>query len=177
VLEDHSLLQPGGPEAGARGHGGFFASTADSAVRNLILARRGGSFRLGVAALGVGAPISAREYADSRGISFAELGREDRVREVRQFSLLLMQAINEVIPPAAVPLVARILIESPETTVAEGSLISRARSLAGDGEPLDYEAAVRTLILRGLVSAGRDGYRCVPGGEKLLAYYANLAYR
>jgi glycerol-3-phosphate O-acyltransferase len=177
VLEDHSLLQPGGPEAGARGHGGFFASTADSAVRNLILARRGGSFRLGVAALGVGAPISAREYADSRGISFAELGREDRVREVRQFALLLMQAINEVIPPAAVPLVARILIESPETTVAEGSLISRARSLAGDGEPLDYEAAVRTLILRGLVSAGRDGYRCVPGGEKLLAYYANLAYR
>jgi len=177
VLEDHSLLQPGGPEAGTRGHGGFFLSTADSAVRNLILARRAGSFRLGVAALGVGAPVSAREYAATRGVSFAELGREDRIEEVKDFALLLMRAINESIPPAAVPLVARVLIESQETTVSEGTLTSRARSLAGDGEPLDYGTALQTLILRGLVSAGRDGYRPVPGGEKLLAYYANSAYR
>lgn len=177
VLEDHSLLQPGGPEAGVRGHGGFFASTADSALRNLILVRRGGSFRLGVAALGVGAPVSAREYAATRGISFAELGREDRIEEVREFALLLMRAINESIPPAAVPLLARATIEGPEETVSEDTLISRARSFAGDGEPLDYGAAVQTLVMRGLISAGRDGYRSVPGGEKLLAYYANSAYR
>jgi glycerol-3-phosphate O-acyltransferase len=177
VLEDHSLLQPGGPEAGARGRGGFFASTVDSAVRNLILARRGGSFRLGMAALGVGAPISTREHAASRGISFAELGREDRIEEVRELALLLMRAINESIPSAAVPLVARVLIESPETTISEETVISRARSLAGDGEPLDYGAAVRTLVMRELVLAGRDGYMLVPGGEKLLAYYANSAYR
>ncbi|MBA2534236.1 MAG: hypothetical protein H0V21_04450, partial [Rubrobacter sp.] len=177
VLEDHSLLQQGGPEVGVRGHGGFFASTADSAVRNLILARRGGSFRLGVAALGVGAPVSAREYAASRGISFAELGREDRIEEVREFALLLMRAINEVIPPAAVPLVARVLIESPEMTVSEDTLTSRARSLAGDGEPLDYGAAVQTLVMRQLVLADRGGYKPAAGGEKLLAYYANSAYR
>ncbi|MBA2713115.1 MAG: 1-acyl-sn-glycerol-3-phosphate acyltransferase [Rubrobacteraceae bacterium] len=177
VLEDHSLLQPGGPEAGARGHGGFFASTADSAFRNLIMARRGGSFRLGVAALGVGAPVSAREYAASRGISFAELGREDRIEEVREFALLLMRAINESIPPAAIPLVARVLVEDQEETISEGSLISRARSLAGDGEPLDYGAAVQTLVMRQLLLADRGGYKPAPGGEKLLAYYANSAYR
>jgi glycerol-3-phosphate O-acyltransferase len=177
VLEDHSLLQAGGPEAGARGHGGFFASTANSAVRNLILARRGGSFRLGVAALGVGTPISTREHAARRGISFAELGREDRIEEVMQFALLLMRAINEVIPPAAIPLVARVMIESPETPLLEETVISRARSLARDAESLDYEAALQTLTLRGLVSAGRDGYMPVPDGEKLLAYYANSAYR
>ncbi len=177
VLEDHSLLQPGGPEAGVRGRGGFFASTADSAIRNLILARREGSFRLGVAALGLGAPVSAREYATFRGISFAGLGREDRIKEVREFALLLMRAINEVIPLAAVPLVARVLIESPETTVSEDTLTSRARSLAGDGEPLDYGAAVQTLVMRQLVLADRGGYKPAPGGEKLLAYYANSAYR
>jgi glycerol-3-phosphate O-acyltransferase len=177
VLEDHSLLQPGGPEAGVRRHGGFFASTADSAVRNLILARRGGSFRLGVAALGVGTPISAREHAARRGVSFAELGREDRIEEVRQFALLLMRAINEVIPSAAVPLVARVMAENPEAAVPEEALISRARSLAGDEESLDYGAAVRTLVMRELVLAGRDGYVTAPGGEKLLAYYANSAYR
>ena len=66
VLEDHSLLQPGGPEAGIRGRGGLFASAAGSVLRNLIQTRRAGSFRLGTAAVGVGTPVSAREYAASR---------------------------------------------------------------------------------------------------------------
>jgi hypothetical protein len=88
-----------------------------------------------------------------------------------------MRAINKVIPPAAVPLVARVLIESPERTVSEDTLTSRARSLAGDGEPLDYGAAVHTLVLRQLVLADRGGYKPAAGGEKLLAYYANSAYR
>src|SRR5215212_9399571 len=38
---------------------------------------------------------------------------------------------------------------------------------------LDYGAVLRTLILRGLVLAGSDGYSPVPGREKLLTYYAN----
>lgn len=177
VLEDHSLLQPGGPNAGVRGYGGFFLSTADSAIRNLILARRGGGSRLGVAALGVGFPVSAREYAARRGISFPDLDREDRIEEVRGLALLLMRAIDASIPPAAVPFVARALIEAPGESVPEGPLIQRARSLAGEGEQLDYEAAVSTLILRGIVSAGPDGYRRVQAREKLLAYYANSAYR
>ena len=176
VLEDLSLLQPGGPDAGVRGHGGFFASTAESAVRNLIRARRGGSFRLGAAAVGVGATVSAREYAARRGISFRELGRERRIEEVRELAVLLMRSINEAIPPTAVPLVARALLEAPERTVPEDDLISRARGLA-QGDPLDYEAALHTLVLRRLVMAGPDGYRPASGGENLLAYYANSAYR
>ncbi len=176
VLEDLSLLQPGGPEAGIRGHGGFFASTADSAIRNLIVARRGGSFRLGTATVGVGMPVSAREYAASRGISFAELGREERIDEVRGLAEFLMRTINEAIPFTAVPLIARALSEAPERTVPEDGLISRARSLA-QGEPLDYEAALQRLVVRRLILAGRDGYRPAPGGEKILAYYANSAYR
>ena len=176
VLEDHSLLQPGGPEAGVRGYGGFFASTADSAIRNLVLARRGGSFRFGVAAVGVGTPVSARDYAASRGISFRELGREDRIEAVTKLAHFLMQTINEAIPPAAVPLVASALIESPDKAVEKGALISRARSL-GKGEPLDYEAALRTLVMRRLVSSGPGGFRPDPGGRRMLAYYANSAYR
>ena len=176
VLEDHSLLQPGGPEAGIRGRGGLFASAAGSIVRNLLVARRGGSFRLGSAAVGVREPVSAREYAASRGISFSELGREERIEEVRRMAQLLMENIHKAIPPAAVPLVARALIEAPGRAVEKGALISRARSL-GKGEPLDYEAALRTLVLRRLVSSGRDGFRPECGGEKMLAYYANSAYR
>ena len=84
---------------------------------------------------------------------------------------------NEIVPPAAVPIVARVLMEAPEEPVSEGALISMARSLAGDGEPLDYGAALRTLVLRELVLAGSVGYSPAPGGERLLTYYANSSYR
>ncbi len=176
VLEDLSLLQPGGPEAGVAGHGGFFASTAQSVIRNLVRAQHGGSFRLGVAAVGFGAPVSAREYAARRGISFSELGRADRIEEVGRLARLLMQTINEAIPPTAVPLVARTLLEATEDTLSEGVLLSRAQRLAR-GEQLGFETALRTLVLRSLVLAGRDGYTPAPGSERLLRYYANSSYR
>jgi glycerol-3-phosphate O-acyltransferase len=177
VLEDNSLLQPGGPEAGIRGRGGLFASAAASVVRNLIQARRGGCFRLGTAAVGVGTPVSAREYAGSRRVEFRELGREDRIEEVKVLARLLMRAINDAIPPVAVPLTALALTEAPEKTLPKDGLILRARSLAQGDESLDYEAALQTLVMRQLVEAGRGGYRPAPGAEKILVYYANSARR
>ena len=177
VLEDHSLLQSGGPEAGIRGRGGLFASAAGSVVRNLIQARRGGSFRLGSAAVGVGMPVSAREYSASRAIEFRELEREERIEEIQALALLLMQAINDAIPPVAVPLVALALTETPGRTLPEGRLLLRARSLAQGDEPLDYEAALRTLVMRQLVVAGHGRCGPAPGAEKILVYYANSANR
>jgi glycerol-3-phosphate O-acyltransferase len=177
VLEDQSLLQPGGPEAGIRGRGGLFASAAGSVVRNLIQARRGGSFRLGTAAVGVGTPVSAREYAGSRRVEFRELGREDRIEEVKALARLLMRAINDAIPAVAVPLAALALTKAPEKTLPKDGLILRARSLAQGDESLDYEAALRTLVMRQLVEAERRGYRPAPGAEKILVYYANSARR
>ena len=176
VLEDHSLLQPGGPEAGIRGYGGLIASAAGSIVRNLLMARRGGSFRLGRAAVGFGTLVSAREYAARRRISFAELGHEERIEEVRRLAQLLMQTINEAIPAAAVPLVARALLEAPEGPVSRETLISRAQSLVS-GEQLDYEAALRTLVMRRLVLSEHGWFRSAPNAEKVLAYYANSSYR
>ncbi|HET7480764.1 MAG TPA: 1-acyl-sn-glycerol-3-phosphate acyltransferase, partial [Rubrobacteraceae bacterium] len=90
VLEDHSLLQPGGPEAGVRGRGGLFASTGVSVARNLLRARRAGRFRLGTAAVGFGAPVSAREYAAARGVEFREMEREERIEEVKRLARRLM---------------------------------------------------------------------------------------
>ncbi len=176
VLEDHSLLQPGGPEAGIRGYGGLFASAAGSIVRNLLVARRRGSFRLGGAAVGVGTPVSAREYAASRGVEFRGLEREARIEEVKALARLLMQAINEAIPPAAVPLLARALLEATENGMARDDLLARARSLA-PGEQLDYEAALHTLVMRGLVLSEHGWFRPATNTGKILAYYANSSYR
>jgi glycerol-3-phosphate O-acyltransferase len=145
-------------------------------VRNLIRVRRGGGFRLGTAAVGVGTPVSAREYAASRRVEFRELEREDRVEEVKTLARLLMQAIYDSVPSVAVPLVALALTEAPERTLPEDELILGARSLAQGDEPLDYEAAIRTLVMRQLVEDERHGYRPAPGAEKILVYYANSAY-
>ena len=177
VLEDHILLQPGGSEAGIRGREGLFASVAGSVVRNLIQARRGGSFRLGGAAVGVGTPVSAREYAASRGVAFRELEREGRIEEVKVLAHQLMQAINDSVPPLAAPLIALALTEAPERTLPENRLILRARNLAQGDEPLANEAALRTLVMRQLVLAERGDYRPAPGDEKILVYYAHSAYR
>ena len=108
---------------------------------------------------------------------FRELGREDRIGEVKTLARLLMQAINDTIPPVAVPLLALALTDAPEWTLSEDGLIPRARNLAQGDEPLDYEAALRTLVMRRLVVAEHGGYRPAPGAEKILAYYANSAYR
>ena len=146
-------------------------------ARNLMQARRGGSFHLGAAAVGVGSPISAREYAASRGIAFRELEREDRIEEVKVLAELLMETINGSIPDTAVPLLARALLEAPERAVPQETLIANARTLAEGEGPLDYEGALRKLAARGLVLAERGGYCLAPGSEKLIGYYAGSSYR
>lgn len=176
VLEDHALLQQGGPEAGLWGWGGLPASTIVSFARNLLRVRRGGGFRLGGAALAFGSPVSVRQYEGSRGIEFRGLEREVRVEEVKVLAGYLMGIIREVMPDAAVPLVARVLVEAGERPVREEDLLSRARSLARRDEPLDLEAALRTLVMRRLVQAERGGYRLTPGSEKILDYYASSIY-
>ena len=90
-----------------------------------------------------------------------------------------MQAINDSVPPVVLPLVALALTEAPERTLPENRLILRARNLAQGDEPLDYEASLRTLVMRRqlVVLAERGGYRPAPGAEKILVYYANSACR
>ena len=88
-----------------------------------------------------------------------------------------MQAINDSVPPLAVPLIALALTEAPERALPENRLILRARNLAQGDEPLDYEAALRTLVMRQLVLTERGDYRPAPGAEKILVYYANSACR
>lgn len=175
VLEDHALVQPGGPKAGVRGRGGLFASMAHSVARNLFRALRGGGFRLGGAAVSFGEPVSARDYAAARGADFRALDRETRIEEVKTFARLLMKRIGTALPPASVPAVARVLVEAGEAGLSSGDILERVRAApgrrGGAGEP-DPEAALRTLELRRLVVSEGGRYRAAPGAEGLLRYYA-----
>ncbi|HET7481009.1 MAG TPA: hypothetical protein VFJ72_16005, partial [Rubrobacteraceae bacterium] len=58
--------------------------------------------------------------------------------------------------------------------LSEEDLIARAWSLS-NGEKLDFEAALRTLMLRELVDVKSGGCRVAVGSDEILAYYANLA--
>ncbi|MGH3148707.1 MAG: 1-acyl-sn-glycerol-3-phosphate acyltransferase [Rubrobacter sp.] len=177
VLEDHALLQPGGPEAGLRGRGGLAASTTVSFVRNLLRAWRGGDYHLGEAALAFGTPVSVREYQVSRGMVFRDLDREARIEEVKVLAGYLMHTIREAVPDTALPLVARVLAEVGDGPIRKEDLFSRAEGLALGGGHLDFDAALRTLEVRRLVQEERGGYRSTPGAEKLLGYYASSVYR
>ncbi len=177
VLEDHALLQPGGPEAGLWGWGGLLTSTIASFARNLLQARRSGGYRLGEAVVAFGTPVSAREYEVAHGVSFRRMEREPRGQEVKALAASLMTLVREAVADAAVPLVARALLEAGGSPVSGEDLVARAQSLArGDG-PLDFEAALRTLTMRGLVRAECGGYRPVTGGVKVLEYYASSVFR
>lgn len=171
VLEDHSLVQPGGPKAGLRGLGGIFASTAASVARNLLHAPPGPG-RLGRAAVSFGAPVSTREYTRSLNVDFRTLEREVRAGQVETFARTLMQAIAGNLPGVPVPAIARVLVEA-EQSLTESELLSRARMHGF--EETDAEAALRSLELRRLVKREGDHYRVVSGGGRLLAYYANSA--
>lgn len=171
VLEDYSLVQPGGPEAGLRGWGGLFASTAHSVAHNLFRALRGG-LPLGDAAVSFGAPVSMREYADAVNVDFRRLERDTRIEQVKLFARRLMQAIGDESPPASVPLVARVLLDADGKALSPERLIARAWSLT-DCKAFDPEAALRALVLRGFVNVERGRCLLAPNSEMILAYYAN----
>lgn len=177
VIEDYALLQPGGPEAGLRGRGGIFASTAAAVVRNLIRAGSAGSLRLGRAALSFGSPLSMKEYLGSRNLDLRGLQREQRGERVKALANQLMESIGEDIPDAAVPLLSHALLESHEQPILEAELLSLAHSGSKASGSLDLEAALRTLVMRRLAIADQYGYRAAPGAEELLTYYANSLAR
>ncbi len=180
VLEDYSLLQPGGPEAGWRGRGGVFASATSSYARNLRDAPGGVRPRLGDASISFGAPISTRRYVRSYGVDFSALDRELRIEQVKVLARGIMNSIAESAPVVSVPVVARALLEASDKSLSQTEIYARVRDLCLDFEErglgvgdIDPKAALRTLSRRGLIYMSDGSYTIPPEGEKLLGYYAN----
>lgn len=180
VLEDYSLLQTGGPEAGWRGRGGLFASAASSYVRNLRDAPRGVRPRLGGAAVSFGAPISTRRYMRSTGVDFLTLDREARIEQVKILARFIMHSIGESTPFVSVPIVSRVLLEASDESLSKSEIYARVRNLSSEFEerdigvgPVDPKAALQILSRRRLIRMEDGRYRILPESEKLLGYYAN----
>jgi glycerol-3-phosphate O-acyltransferase len=167
VLEDESLLRP--PERRPSGPS-LISSTLSLMLHNLRVALGHHRRCLGEVAVAYGEPLSARAYANARGLDFSALDTEARVGEVKRLADVLMRSIAGAMPAVAVPAVARVLLAGEALSL--GEIGARVSNSTGGASALDARSALETLTLRGL--ARREGglYRAAPGSEALLRYYA-----
>ena len=199
VLEDRTLLldvEPGaaprrGPIAAAGVALGF-------AFRHLGLMARNRWHRFGYACVNFGAPLSARQWLDERGLDLRRLSREERMPWTAALGEELMARIGRVVPVLPVPLVASVFLHGPdgaartaaddpartawselEVKAAAHALLARLQAAGAlvyvPRQDLDYAiaAGLRTLVQRRLVEE-RDGLYAARTAERLLlAYYAN----
>lgn len=127
-----------------------------------------------------------KHYCDARGIEFAQLDRDTRLREVSNLGQHLMAEIGKLIPVLPVPLVATVLLERAGTPISEfelkSSVAALVKRLEAGGARIylprsdwDYAvtAGLRMLTERHLVAI-QEGLFVVHENElSLVRYYAN----
>ncbi|MEX1234616.1 MAG: 1-acyl-sn-glycerol-3-phosphate acyltransferase [Roseovarius sp.] len=164
VLEDRVLIG-----AGARGDRRFRASkrmVLRSALRIIWQRMRGRFRRYGTAAVVFAQPVRLSDYGDAPQLG--DLGRD------------LMGRIKSAMPLLCVPMVARALLRS-DAPLNDAALVGELHCMQQSGgadipliDDIEAEAAraCATLMARGAIAKGAEGWTVAEGGAPLLAYYA-----
>jgi glycerol-3-phosphate O-acyltransferase len=186
TLEDRSYMLELEPGARRPKTGRALAKAAGFALRNLRLMASNRWHRFGYACVNFGSPISARDYARSRGVAFHALAREERFARVEELAVRLMRAVAGVIPVVPVSLVATAFVRAPARRWSELELKAEALRLMGElssrgahvyvpRRDQDYAITVglRMLTLRRLVRCEEGLYAAEAAELPLLTYYAN----
>lgn len=186
VLEDRTLLLEGDPHAERKFGLAAVTQTLAFVFSQLGLMLRGKWYRFGYACANFGTPISLREYLNRLGLNLPNLDQMARATQVQRLAVDLMLAIGRIVPVLPVSVIAKIFIEAPERAFTEEEVKACALQLQQHYQALgahvyiprddpEYSVVVglRMLILRRLIIAAENGYRCAPGGERVLRYYAN----
>jgi glycerol-3-phosphate O-acyltransferase len=182
VIEDRSqLLKLDGPPP-RRGMLHSLRIAAAYVARQGLATLLGRRYRHGYACVNFGRPLSMRAH----GVHFRTLTDDGRRQQVAAVGELLMQRIGQTIPVLPVPLVARVLLESPERAWSELELKTAVHALMGQAEAIgahlyvprsdrDYAIGVglRMLTLRHLALEDDGLVRPNPSQTRVLAYYAN----
>lgn len=186
VFEDRSFLVELDPDAPRPKTGGAAGNALRFALHNLSLLARNKWHRFGYACVDFGTPVSLRAYANSRGVDFRSLAKEERFARVEELGKELMTAIAGVIPVVPVPLVATAFVRDPERPRTElelkAEVLGLMRALSDRGAHVylprrdqDYAITVglRMLTLRHLVDEKDGLYTARQEELPLLKYYAN----
>lgn len=183
ILEDRSMLEIARRGGGPPSRGWLIRAATSFVLDNLRLYARGGRDYLGRAAVGVGQPLSFREYATAHGLDLRALDREARIEEVSLLAKELMCRISATTPILPVPLLSHVLLESGHPSYEDLEIQTRALLLELQNHSafvtvtdakLAVEEALRTLLLRRLVVLEDGHYKISPGGYEVLRYYANV---
>jgi len=185
TLEDRTLLLAEDATAPRPGRARALWNTVHFIGHQVALALRSRWHRFGYACVNFGTPVSVREYASARNLDFRHMAKEQRSRAVGELGRHLMEQVGRLIPVLPVPLVATVLLRSPQS-VSEMELKSAVAALVlaleENGARIylprsdwDYAvtAGLRMLVQRHLVIE-TDGLFWARRDEKpLLRYYAN----
>jgi glycerol-3-phosphate O-acyltransferase len=140
----------------------------------------------GHATLSVGAPVSLRDWLQSRDFDPRAVARDERFAEVGVLADHLMERIAEIMPVLPVPLMATVIRDGGEQGVtraeARAAALEILESLAArpgepDIPPADWEPAVelglQLLIQRQMVKADEGHLRILESRRHFVDYYAN----
>ncbi len=186
VIEDRTLLDEAGKRAERKSAVSAVWGSLKFLARSLRRRSRGQWYRLGYAAANFGEPISARQWARTRGVNFRDLPRRKRIDITREFADHLMSAIADVMPVTPVSALAWLLLSDSSSAwtrqrLVEGyrQLLDRIASRHGNTwvvrRDADYavDLGLRMLTIRRLLASEDDGYRIREGEAPVLRYYAN----
>ena len=140
----------------------------------------------GYATLSVGAPVSLREWLESRQFDPRQAARDDRFAEVRRLADELMDRIGNIMPVLPVPLMATVIrdhgkegLTRSEARDAAFEILETLTSRPGEPDipPEDWEPAVelglQLLIQRQMVKTEHGRLRVLESRRHFVDYYAN----
>lgn len=146
--------------------------------------------RFGYASVNFGHVVSAKQFARSRAINFAQLDRAQRFEHTAALASVLMNGVGYVTPILPVPLIAQVFARSDKAALSQLQIIAAIHALIDDliaaGAPLgpaDVPAkitVVKALTLLqhyGMIDFVDGKWRAVPQASDRLAYYgASIAH-
>ncbi len=186
VLEDRTLLLSADPGAKKKPLAAAIRITLLFILHNLWLMARGGWHRFGYAVVNFGTPLSMREYVKSHRVDFSKMGKETRIKKVKNLVSELMEEVAKLIPVVPVSVVSYVFAKNPDKSLSQIEIKAMVQSLIDRLEKSgahvyiprsdrDYavEVGLRMLTLRHLVLEENNLYCASPEEVKLLNYYAN----
>jgi len=186
VLEDRTLLLGADPGAKKKPLSAAIRITLLFILHNLWLMARGGWHRFGYAVVNFGTPLSMREYVKSHRVDFSKMGKETRIKKVKNLASELMEEVARLIPVVPVSAVSYVFAKNPDKSLSQIEIKAMVQSLIERLEKngahvyiprsdRDYavEVGLRMLTLRHLVLEENNLYCASPEEVSLLNYYAN----
>lgn len=140
----------------------------------------------GYASVNFGHLVSAREFAEQRGINFCELDRDARFTHTGELAETLMNGIGFVTPILPVPLIAHALSRADNEVLSENEMLTTVYALTDElmakGAPLraaekpGKKTLLKALALMAhhqLIVPDGDGFKVFADNRDLVTYYAN----